>query len=137
MSSTATKTFERILGEVLLRGVTKRHVDENGPELTPTADAFNTSSNDAGLFSVDRETIRTAQDTFNARIAAGSSTVGVIGIHCSEATAVNLPTYASEEADNAAHAHLDFNALSESKDRKLAREVLAKHASNRGWLFRP
>jgi len=96
----------------------------------PTSQAFQPTSKDENLLSVDnadRIDARQAHERF-----IGIS-IGVRAVSCAECSELGLPVI-EDAKPNPEHCSIDFDGLSNSVSRNKAR-LLRAYAAARGWLY--
>ena len=119
---------------VLMRNVHPKQVQQGFDEPSPTV--FSPTDTDAGLLSIDRDDLTTADATYTyRREVMGKDTVGVLGVTADEVSGAMLDSHADPIEDNPAHGLVDFRPR--FKERREIREVLLARATARGWLHGP
>lgn len=103
---------------------------------TLTSQVFEATKKDQGLLSVTRSSKTTAKEAFERFLARKCRSLGVVAVTVAEVTQVGLKAHDDVQPDEAAHAVIDFNGMSESAARR-ARKQLAIVAQARGWRHRP
>lgn len=122
-------------GEELLRCVPPAFVDMQYSMSEPSPRVFWPRNDDDGRLSVDRENLRTAEESYKYRIEVlNLPTAGVLGVSTDDIASVDLAAYAQPLTDNDAHAVVDFRPRLGDKS---VREILLKRALERGWRFVP
>lgn len=125
----------RLDGEELLRCVPPTFVDKEYSMSEPSPRVFWPRADDDGQLSVDRENLRSAEESYKHRIEVLKlATAGVLAVSTDDVASVDLSAYAQPLVDNDAHAVVDFRPRLGDKS---IREILLKRALERGWRFVP
>lgn len=99
----------------------------------PSSSAFAPSKKDAGRLSVDRSSMVSARDSFEAFTSAGFVSAGVWDVAVGECRELGLAVEhdpVKEPYENPAHSFVDFRPLSRSQQRSKA-QLLARAAAAR------
>lgn len=103
----------------------------------PSSGAFAPTTKDEGKLSVDRNTVASARDSFEAFTGAGFVSAGVWSVMAGECGEVGLGVEhdpVKEPYENPAHSFVDFRLLSRSQQRSKA-QLLARAAAARGCQY--
>lgn len=99
----------------------------------PSSCAFTPNSGDGGQCSLDRNSVVTPREAFEAYLARQRSTGGCWGVSVGEYSIVELSDYSDPLQDNAAHSLVDFSGHPEGAWRRLGKRI-KKAAQDRGCL---
>jgi len=123
----------RLTSETLLRNVHPSYVEKGFDEPSPMI--FSPTQTDLGLLSVDRESRRTAVESFLfRRDVMQRKTAGVLAVTTEHVAEVLLEAHENEVDGNDAHAVIDFRPR--LAEREVIRETLLKRALEQGWQVR-
>ena len=103
----------------------------------PSSGAFAPSKKDEGKLSVDRNSMASARESFEAYTRAGFVSAGVWSVTAGECNEVGIGVEhdpVKEPYDNPAHSFVDFRPLSRSQQRSKA-QLLARAAAARGCQY--
>lgn len=121
--------------EVLFRQIHPNFM-QNGK---PASDRFKPQPNDAGMMSLDRETLTTAKASHELYISTGRQSSAVFGVSVGEFNEENIPCQddplaatASTPA-NPAHALADYSRYDEKEQKNISKRLHRK-AISRGQL---
>lgn len=123
---------EPLTDDELMRGVPPSFVDQRWSMDEPNPRVFWPRDEDDGELSVDLESVRTPEDTYEHRTKLGLKTAGILAVSVDDVAHVELAAYSDPLPDNDAHGFVDFRPR---LNEKVVREILMKRALARGWRF--